>query len=55
MHKTNKSKIFLSGWVLDSMKWFKRLEVKDLLELSGDAMKYVIIEGRGTKDEVAIY
>ena len=55
VHKTNKSKIFLSGWVLDSMKWFKRLEVKDLLELSGDAMKYVIIEGRGTKDEVAIY
>ena len=28
------------------MKWFKRWGVKDLLELSGDAMKYVIIEDR---------
>ena len=28
------------------MKWFKRWGVKDLLELLGDAMKYVIIEDR---------
>ena len=27
-------------------EWFKRWEVKDILELSGDAMKYVIIEDR---------
>ena len=42
--KTNKSKILSSGWVLDIMKTFKRWGVKDLLELSGDAMKYVTIE-----------
>ena len=33
-------------WVLDIIKWFKRWEVKDLLELSSDAIKYVIIEDR---------
>ena len=46
VQKTNKSKIISSGWVLDIMKTFKRWGVKDLLELSGDAMKYVIIEDR---------
>ena len=44
--KTNKNKILSSFWVLDAMKWFKRCGVKELLELSGDAMKYVIIEDR---------
>ena len=28
------------------MKWFKRQGIKDRVELSRDAMKYVIIEGR---------
>ena len=32
--------------VLQIMKWFKIWLVKDLLELSSDAMKYVIIEDR---------
>ena len=27
-------------------KWFERWGVKDLLEIPGDAMKYVIIEDR---------
>ena len=47
--KTNKSKILLSGWVLDIMKWCKRWRVKDQLELLGDVMKYVIIEDRLAK------
>ena len=34
------------AWVLDIIKWYKRWGVKDLLELSSDAMKYVIIEDR---------
>ena len=46
VQKTNKSKIISSGWVLDIMKTFKRWGVKDLLELSGDSMKYVIIEDK---------
>ena len=46
VQETNKIKIISSGWVLDIMKTFKRWGVKDLLELSGDAMKYVIIEDR---------
>ena len=43
---SNESKILSGGWVRDSMKWFKRWGVKDLLELSGDAMKYVILEDK---------
>ena len=46
VRKTNKSKIISSGWVFDIMKTFKRWGVKDLLELSGDAKKYVIIGDR---------
>ena len=44
VQNTNNSKILSSSWALDIMKWFKRWGVKDLLELSGDAMKYVTIE-----------
>ena len=44
VQKPNKDNIPSSGWVLDIMKTFKRWGVKDLLELSGDAMKYVTIE-----------
>ena len=32
--------------MLDIMKWFKRWWVNYRLELSGDAMKYVIIEDK---------
>ena len=32
--------------MLDVLKWFKILGEKDLLELSDDAMKYVVIEDR---------
>ena len=39
--QTNKSKIFLSSWMLDIMKWFKRW-----VEISGDAMKHVISKDR---------
>ena len=46
VQKSNKSKILLSGWVLDIMKWCKRWRVKDQLELLGDVMKYVIIENK---------
>ena len=46
VQKSNESKILSGGWVRDSMKWFKRWGVKDLLELSGDAMKYVILEDK---------
>ena len=44
--KKNTSKILSSGWVLDIMKQFKRQGVKDLLELSSDAMEYVIIKNK---------
>ena len=47
VQKINKSKILSSGWALDIMKRCRR---KDLLELSGDAMKYVIIEDTKKKD-----
>ena len=46
MQKTNKSKILSFGWVLDIMKCFKRWGAKYRLELSGDTMKYVIIEDK---------
>ena len=32
--------------MLDIRKWFERWKVKDPLELSGDTIKYVIIEDR---------
>ena len=35
-----------SDWVVDIKKWFKRWDVEDLLELSSDVMKYVVIEER---------
>ena len=41
-----RAKILLFGQVLEIMKSFKRWIVKDLLELSSDAMKYVIIKDR---------
>ena len=44
--QTKKSKIFLSSWMLDMMKWFMRWVVKDLLVLSSDAMKHVISTDR---------
>ena len=40
------------------MKWFKRWGVKDQLELSGDAIKYAIIEDRlleAIRNEVAAW
>ena len=41
--KNHKSKILSSGWVVDIRKWFRRWGVDDLLELSSDAMHYVMI------------
>ena len=38
------SRILSSSWVVDIKKWFKIWDVEDPLELSSDAMKYVIIE-----------
>ena len=35
-----------SDWVVDIKKWFKRWDVEDLLELSSDVMKCVVIEER---------
>ena len=35
-----------SSWVVDIRKWFRRWGVDDLLELSGNAMQYVMIEER---------
>ena len=46
VQKTNESKILSFGWVLDVMKCFTRWELKELLELLDNAMKYVIIEDR---------
>ena len=46
VQKTNKSRILVSGWVLDSMKWLKNWRVKGQLDLFVDVMKYVIIENR---------
>ena len=46
LQKTHKSKILSSGWMVDIRKWFKQWGVEDLLELSGDAMQYVVIEER---------
>ena len=45
LQKNHKSKILSSGWVVDIRKWFRRWDVDDLLELSGDAMHYVMFEG----------
>ena len=42
----HKSKILPSGWIVDIKKWFQTWDVEDLLELSRDAMKYVVIEER---------
>ena len=44
VQKTNKS-----SKALDIMKWFTRWVVKDLLELWGDVMKYMIIEDRSLR------
>ena len=46
LQKNHKSKILLSSWVVDIKKWFKIWDVEDLLELSNDVMKYVVIEER---------
>ena len=46
VQKTNKSEILSFGWVFDIIKWLKRCGLKDQLELSGNAIKYVIIEDR---------
>ena len=46
LQKNHKSKILSSGWVVDIRKWFRRWGVDDLLELSGNAMQYVMIEER---------
>ena len=35
-----------SGWVADIKKWFRRWGMDDLLELSGNAMQYAMIEER---------
>ena len=55
VQKTNKTKILSCGWVLEIRKWFKRWGIKDLLELFGDTMKYMIVEDilLEVKDEVA--
>ena len=44
LQKNQNSKILSYGWVVDIKKWFKTWDVKDLLELSSDAMKYVVID-----------
>ena len=44
--KNNKRKFLSSGQVLDIIKWFHIWGVKDLLDLPGHVMKYVIIEDR---------
>ena len=41
LQKNHKSKIILSGWVVDIRKWFRRWGVDGLLEFSGNAMHYV--------------
>ena len=55
VQKTIKSKILSSLQMLNIMKWFKRCVVKNILELSSDAMKYGNTRhiSRGIKDEVA--
>ena len=46
LQKNHKSKILSSSWVVDIRKWFRRWDVDELLEVSGDAMHYVMIEER---------
>ena len=42
-----KSNILSFGWVVDIKIWFKRWDVDDdLLDLYGDARKYVVIDER---------
>ena len=43
---THKSKLLSSCWVVDIKKWFKRWDMEDLLKLSSDATKYLVIEER---------
>ena len=40
--KNKKSKILSFGWVFDVIKWLKRWEIKDLVELLGDDRKYEV-------------
>ena len=46
LQKNHKGKILSSGWVVDIKNCFKGWDVEDLLELSTDSMKYVVIEER---------
>ena len=46
MQKNHNTKILSFGWVVEIKKWFKRWDVGDILELSSDGMKYVVIEER---------
>ena len=46
LQNNHKSKILSFGWGFDIKKWFRRWGVDDLLELSGNAMQYVMIEER---------
>ena len=46
VQETNSSKIISSAYVVDIMKWFKRWGGKDLMELSSDSMKYMIVDDR---------
>ena len=43
LQKNHKNKIFLCGYVIDIKKWFKRLGIEDLLELSSDACKMYLL------------
>ena len=44
LHIHTPSTIYTYILMLDIMKWFERWGVEDILELSSDVMKYVIIE-----------
>ena len=46
VQKVHMSKILSFGWVIDIEKCFKRQGVEHLVELSSDAMEYILIEER---------